>query len=290
MSSPSEQPINAELMVRYLLSELSEEETERLDELSIADDEFSWLLSATENDLIDDYVLGKLSKERRQKFKSLYLSSPGRSISASRLQKVEFAEALLRQQERRQMSEKAQRRAPASFANHWLQFAAVAALLMLLISTYMVYRKAGGASQAVQQAKVQPRREPGPDMQGSKAVPGLPTLSPAAIFVLMPSTRAAGRLPRLVLSSGTAEVSFHLQLEFDEFPSYRVTLTDLASNRLAWESKLLRAVPRGKEREVSVTLTTGLLSSGNYSFELSGIPGTHLPEVIASYPFKLVIR
>ncbi len=61
MSFADKQEFNDQVLIRYLLGSLSEEEAERLDELGIADDAFAWRLRAVENDLVDGYVRGELS-------------------------------------------------------------------------------------------------------------------------------------------------------------------------------------------------------------------------------------
>ena len=82
------------LLTQYLLRALPEEETERLDELSIADDDFAARLSSAENDLVDAYVRGELPPEESARFRSAYLSSP------KRRDKVKFAETFLSFQQR----------------------------------------------------------------------------------------------------------------------------------------------------------------------------------------------
>jgi hypothetical protein len=77
-------------LVRYLLGLLPEEETERLDEMSIADAEFAGRLRVVEDDLVDAYVRGSLEGETLERFESFYLSSPRRRES------VRFAEGFLR--------------------------------------------------------------------------------------------------------------------------------------------------------------------------------------------------
>ena len=78
-----------QLLIRYLLGSLSEDETERLDELSIADDRFAADLHAVEHDLVDAYASGALDEDTRRRFELHYLSSPqGRA-------KVAFARTLM---------------------------------------------------------------------------------------------------------------------------------------------------------------------------------------------------
>src|SRR3982074_2942657 len=79
-----------QLLIRYLVGVLPEDETERLDELSVSDDRFAADLRAVEHDLVDAYVSGALSGDTLRGFETHYLSAPaGRA-------KVTLAEALLR--------------------------------------------------------------------------------------------------------------------------------------------------------------------------------------------------
>src|SRR5215475_12180172 len=63
-------------LVRYLLGLLPENEAERLDELSVTNDDIAWRLQVAEDDLVDAYVDGELSREMSARFESICLSSP----------------------------------------------------------------------------------------------------------------------------------------------------------------------------------------------------------------------
>src|SRR5215467_1732352 len=89
MSSQDKNQYDDQLLTRYLLGALPGEETERLDELSIVDEEVAARLSAVEYDLVDAYVRGETTGEDLARFESFYLSS------AKRREKVQFARALL---------------------------------------------------------------------------------------------------------------------------------------------------------------------------------------------------
>jgi hypothetical protein len=77
-----------QLITQYILGGLSEEETDRLDEMSLTDDEFAARLQAVENDLVDAYVSGELSGRALESFQAYYLASP------KRREKVAIAEGL----------------------------------------------------------------------------------------------------------------------------------------------------------------------------------------------------
>jgi hypothetical protein len=96
MSQPKEL-INkdAERLHDYLLGLLPEEEVERLDEESIADDDVAARLSAVEDDLVDAYVTETLDQSTRARFETVYLMSP------QRREKVKFARRFLAAVDRR---------------------------------------------------------------------------------------------------------------------------------------------------------------------------------------------
>src|SRR5215472_18537461 len=119
MTSADKKEYGEQLLTRYLLGALPKEEAERLDELSIADEEFASRLNAVENDLVDSYVREELSGETLERFKSVYLSS------SKRLEKIEFANTLLRWNEKAatpaaQASPTKSRTVGPWFGLHWL--------------------------------------------------------------------------------------------------------------------------------------------------------------------------
>jgi hypothetical protein len=88
--NPTVMEIEDQTLMQRLLGNLSEADTERLDELSVSDDMLAMRLWDAENDLVDAYVRNELSAEDQQHFKAHYLTAP------RRLRKVQFAESLLR--------------------------------------------------------------------------------------------------------------------------------------------------------------------------------------------------
>src|SRR5262245_28337570 len=90
MSLPHTSRPDDQELIRYLLGLVSDQDAERLDEMSIVDDDVAGRLRAVENDLMDSYLRGTLTGETLERFESVYLASP------LRRQKVEFASSLLR--------------------------------------------------------------------------------------------------------------------------------------------------------------------------------------------------
>jgi hypothetical protein len=82
--------IDDQLLVRYVLGLLPDDQTELLDEASIADDDVAARLRVVEDDLVDGYVRGTLDAATLNRFESYYLSSP------ERREHVRFASSLIR--------------------------------------------------------------------------------------------------------------------------------------------------------------------------------------------------
>jgi len=81
--------LNSEnLIARYLLGELSEEQQVEIEDQAFADQKYLASITAVENDLIDEYVRNELSPAERQRFDKHFLAS------AERRKRVEFARAL----------------------------------------------------------------------------------------------------------------------------------------------------------------------------------------------------
>lgn len=78
-----------DLMIRYLLGELSEEERTRIEELFFTDDQFFEQLMAVEDALTDEYALGNLRPAEREQFRQAMQASP------STMREVEFVRGLI---------------------------------------------------------------------------------------------------------------------------------------------------------------------------------------------------
>jgi hypothetical protein len=80
---------NENLIARYLLGELSEEQQIAIEDRAFADKNYLASITAVENDLIDEYVRNELSGAERQRFEKQFLAS------TERRKRVEFARALV---------------------------------------------------------------------------------------------------------------------------------------------------------------------------------------------------
>lgn len=81
--------------IRYFLGELSEAEQSEIEERFFADEDYSRFLDAVENDLVDDYVGGKLNFLQKQNFERRFLISERRreAVRSARILRADlFAE------------------------------------------------------------------------------------------------------------------------------------------------------------------------------------------------------
>jgi hypothetical protein len=79
-----------DLLVRYLLGDLTEDEQVEVEERAFQDQRYLRSIEAAEGDLIDAYVRGEMSERARRQFEGRFFAS------AERRRKVEFARALAR--------------------------------------------------------------------------------------------------------------------------------------------------------------------------------------------------
>ena len=325
MASADKQPYDEQLLIRYLLGEVPDEEAERLDESSITDTEFVLRLDAVENDLVDAYVKGELSADTLERFEKFYLSSP------KKREKVDFARTFLRFAEKSARAAAKAAAAPAiagaaqrekapkeRSARRWftvprlnLQWGvAAAALVMLLASSYLFveneHLRHQGTEAREREAALDHRaqeleRELSDQRSANtgirkeldrlrESLPPSGSLKTIAVL-LLPQTRGVGQITTVAVPRGTDRVTLRLQLETDEFPWYQVALKDPITNRVLWRGGyLLRAKPEGNSKAVSVSLSAKLFKPQNYIMEVSGVSRSGAPELISGYPVKIVLE
>lgn len=319
---PKEQPASEELLTSYLLGALPPQEEELLDERSIADEEFYLRLDAVENDLVDSYVRGELASETLERFKVGYLSSP------SRVQKVEFARALVQLERRRSAGATTEERTAASAipkpndrkpktprTARWIQVGglqwglAAAAVLLLFISGFLLVQnarlrkqEAEARSQQATTAQRQQEIENQLNEQRSanagllkeleqlrESLPGSQSLKTVA-FLLLPPTRGASQITKVTIPPGMDRVALRMRLETDGFPVYRAALKDLATNQTIWRSGDLKARSKGPMTQIAVTLAAGIFQPRSYAIEVSGVSSEGSQELLTTYTFKVMIE
>ncbi|MCI0444646.1 hypothetical protein L0152_15745 [bacterium] len=279
-------PIDEQLMTDFLLGNLPEEEIERLDEMSLADDDFANRLQAVENDLVDAYIRGELSGTALTQFKSNYLRS------SKRREKVEFAETLHKQLNKSVDTDRGfdYNAAPRS-GFQWLL--AAAAIVILTFCGYLVFQNVSLHDQIQQlQAEKESLRSREQELQKQIAqLKNQPSETKQDVkllaFVLFPQTRGINKIPILNIPVGTDYIVLTLKSETNEFPMYQAALRDPAAGEIVWKSGNLQA---DKNNSVQVQIPASLLKQQNYLMELSGISDNGTAEIINSYPLRIATQ
>ncbi len=280
-------PIDEQLMTAFLLGNLPEEEIERLDEMSLTDDDFANRLQAVENDLVDAYVKGELSGTSLTQFKSNYLRS------SKRREKVEFAETLHKQLNKPDYKDRRlEFLAAPQHSFRWLPVAP--AIVMLLFGSYLFFENKSlqnqiqqmqaeresihHREQELQKQMAELKHQPADTKQDSVKL---------LAFVLLPQTRGINKIPLLNLPVGTDYIALTLKCETNEFSTYQAALRDPATDKVVWKSGNLEA---DKNNSVQAQIPASLFKPQNYLMELSGISTSGTAEIVNSYPFRIATQ
>ena len=299
-------------LVRYLLGELSEDEAERMDEQSIADDAMAERLRLAEDELIDGYVAGTLSADLRDRVETFYLATPRRR------ERLAFATRFLAAVDRQPEPKPRVPIAPVAAARSaragmlW-PLATAAALVLacggLLLQNAQLHRgldEARRQGDTVRQRATTLAGELAAQQttnaalahqlsQARSATSVAQTLSAAAALVLLPQTRGVTAVPIVAVRQGAGVVPFYLRVE-DALRTedvaavrYDVALRDPATNQIVWRAPVPPA--SASASVVSVAIPSAILKPQHYSLELSASrPPGAARALIASYAFEVAAR
>lgn len=107
-------------------------------------------------------------------------------------------------------------------------------------------------------------------------------------FALSPQMRGSGQIATITVPADTDYIALELQLEPNDFASYRAELKSQSGSQVLWKSGRLRARAKGDNKSLTATLRSDLLRSQIYVMEISGVSPTGATEIIGSYPFRIV--
>jgi hypothetical protein len=303
MSLSHEIAVHDQQLVRYLLGLLSEDEADRIDELSVVDDDLAGRLRVVEDDLVDAYVRGALSGDPLKRFESHYLASP------LRRERVAFARNFVSAVDRAQPPAAAQPQTRWARAR-WVPALAAAAAVLLVTSAALLFqsvRLGRGLSVAESARTALDQRTRDLERQVAELRAANQTAaselerareSSAAApqdvlriaLVLLPQTRAAGPVPTLAVPPGTARIGFELRLESNDYARYQVGLRDPAANTTVWRSGWAAAKTSAGVPSIAIALPAELLRPQHYTFDLAGRGPDGGAEVVGSYTFEIVPR
>jgi anti-sigma factor RsiW len=325
MSSQDQQTYDDRFLIQYLLGALPRDEADRLDELCVADDELATRLIAVENDLVDAYVRGELPGEDHKHFQSFYLSSAKRrekvefatallefekkpiAVPAAESQPAqEVVVPAVTPRVKREGKPAVARKSSASRLTQW-GFAFATAMLLclgyLLVENLRLQRQMdeaqvqhSAADQRERQLQKQLNSERSANAESLKEIERLrqwqasPEEPKTVSLLLRPPTRGVAKLPTVSIPPETNLAILLLELESNEFPSYRASLEDPATGQILWSSGSLQVSSLGRKKVLTVSFPAHFLKQQNYLIALTGQPARGAPESIAHYPFRAVLK
>lgn len=284
------------MIIRYLLGELEEEEEARLEEVLFTD-EYNAQLLAVEDDLIEAYARGELTRSQRESFESHFLQMPGRR------ERVELAQDLARimaEEERsgwRSLLEWL--RTPAARAS----FATAAGLAVILGGVWLFsnWRARMEAEHAAHQLQARQWREQltgqrarieqlESELEQERRLRASPAPSPGRIvvfaFALTPFTGRGGAGEKQTIPSGTNQFRIRLDLEqATPYLSYRAEIKRAGESQTRVET-LRNIKPTASGQAVIVTIARSL-DEGDYILTLQGKTGGGEFETVAEYQFTI---
>ncbi|HET6959201.1 MAG TPA: hypothetical protein VFI56_21565 [Vicinamibacterales bacterium] len=303
MSLPNK-PGQADELVQYLLGVLPPEDTERLDEASIVDDDIAARLRRVEDDLVDSYVRGQLSGDTLAQFESHYLAS------RHRRERVEFARKFLRAVDKvdTETAPVAVDAPPKVGGSKVLATLAVAATLSLAaggalllqnvrlgrglreaqIDRVAVDQRARDLERQLKELRDANETATKELARARESATTVVREAATVALVLLPQTRSIGPVPTLVMPAVTEQLGFELRLEANDFPSYQVGLRDPAVNTVIWRSGWIAAKSSAGQSAVRVGVPARALKPQHYSLDLSGRRPAGGTEVVGSYAFEIV--
>ena len=317
-----------ELLSRYLLGSLTEEENRRIEEQYFADDELFDRLRLTESELIEKYIQDELGSEERGQFESYFLQSRERG------ERVEFARALMDCVTKHTLAAQPYASAREVKASRWESIVnsfhtrerrfvfsmALATLLILIGGVFLINQiiRVENRSQqanAMEPAPQQPVQEsPGGDVnnraqdqpikQGQDAGtqrkndkkplgPPLPKRekpSPAIVsFVLSGNLlRGGGETQRLSIPLDARTVQLQLQAEKTNYKKYQVNLKSEKGE--SWNAFVSSNKATNSNKTILVNIPAKFFVSGDYRLALSGLSGSGEAEEIGKYYFRVINR
>jgi hypothetical protein len=291
-------PPDAEL-TRYLLGALSEDETNRIDELSVVDDEVAARLCALEDDLVDAYASGTLKGEAIEQFERSYLNSPQRRAKARFAKSLQTAPAKPSQRRATVHRLAPPTGVPPAHAIPPSQIAAAA--LALAASALIVYslslrrtlteteQHAAATAQRASAIAAELEAQRKATAIATRALADARTARPAATvaLVLRPETRGIGPTSIISIAAGSTTVPVDLQFDSRGAASYEVALKDPATNQVVWRSAAITAQRERRAAVVSVSIPAALLRAQHYALDLFELRESAPPEFVGTYAFEV---
>lgn len=266
------------LIRRYLLGDLPESEANSLEQQYFTDSEAFDQVWAVENDLVDDYVAGRLAAGDRGRFERRYLASPRHRERVATARALRAAGAA----------------SPRPRAIPVLGWSLAAALLLGLAGWLWQSSSPDAPRMAARPTEAAPTEPPSPAPAAS-AKPVQPSLRPTATltFALSPIlVRGSSPSPELRIAPGTEEILLQLEGDGSEAPGgwgrqLTVTVRTVEGEPI-WKGQARVASAAGHpNRLATVRLPAARFPPGDYILTLSAADAPGREADLRKYYFRV---
>lgn len=309
--------LNEQLLIRYLLGQMSEDERDHLDEQFFGDKDFVQQLQLVEDELIESYIGKELSPTDHKRFEDFFLRSDDRR------RRVAFARHLHLAISRSSVSTK-QTAHPLRFSwrdwfhlpSRWAIIPLTASLLLAALSLWLMWQinranheleamrvtlsaQQKNAEELEQQLSAERHRSGELAEQIAQQSDSNPTtnqktqppkLSSMVAFVLhLGISRSEGNSRKLVIAPDAKQARLYLKFKTGDYKNYRITL-ETAEGRQVLNRASLKAQRQSDGKTVVVTLPAEALGEADYILTLNGITSTGDAEPVGEYFFQVLRR
>lgn len=302
-----------EILVRYLLGQLSESEQSRVERRYFNDDDFNEQLEIVEEELIDDYVNGRLTGADSEAFEKYFMqSSAGRERVKIAREWRDFVSRSSRPAKPKSERTRRTRWPIFSVFRNRFMFMPLAAMILLASGlAWMVTENARLRNQlddvreevTAQERNAQEMREQvegerrrseqlAEELKSQRSRPEVkpeipPLRSVIASFVLTSGlVRSGGEAGRLLIPPDATEVKLSAVFKSGDYPSYIADLQTV-EGRTIWRRRGLKALRRGDDRVMNLTVPARLLRDEDYILILNGIASTGEIKSVSEYSFRV---
>jgi len=280
-------PEEEALLRQYLLGTLPESEWDPIERELLTNDDFAQTVEVVEDEIVDDYLDGTLSRADKRAVERHFLRSPEHH------HKLQFAR-LLRSHLRKEKPPERPYFVPPAIRPQifWAGFTAIAALLLLTaglgvytarlrqsLQSEMARNRTAQANFKTQldqeNAQVAELKRQVQDLRDENTTLQASAESPPIVLNLQPLEREGDSVPIVKRSSKAKLLEFHVSTKDFPSPSYAVSLKDR-------NGKELRSWANLKARHNLLTFTAPLrlLRAGEYSVVITG------EQKSQPYPFR----
>jgi hypothetical protein len=277
----------SQLLRKYLLHDLGETEQEHIELRLLSDKEFTRCLAVTQDDLIDDYVAGRLSDREIEMFKQHYVTTP------ERLQRLNFGIAFDRYVSERIPVHRSDTfdRLFAFARTHPLKTATAVVVLLFIFGVVLFIPFRVNQHQIAQNLQQEFARLNVRQETDSRPLSVLKLSSGDARALMLRHNLVRGddEERSVELTSTVTLLRLVLEAPSGAYKTYQAMLQTAEGKDLASVSDLKARSEEGAQF-VIVNIPARLITRGDYQLKLMGISEGGRVSDVGLYPFRVTTR